>query len=175
MINKNIKKVNTKEIQKNSLVVQSNALIEASYKLTLQEKRLVLILTSMIKKNDEDFKKYRFKVKDLAKAFEISDRGYYQEVQNITTNLMERVLGIKENTGTFFIHWLSSAKYWDKEGCVDLKFAPELKLYLLKLKERFTQYALRNIVRFKSIYTIRIYEFLRQYFKILLQKIIKGT
>jgi len=153
-----------KQIEKNILVVQSNALIEASYRLTLQEKRLVLILISMIKKNDEDFKAYRFKVKDLAKAFGIKDSGsYYQEVQKITTGLMEKVLGIKEDTGTFFVHWFYYAKYWEKEGYVDLKFAPELKPYLLKIKERFTQFALKNIVKFKSIYTIRIYEFLRQY------------
>ena len=33
----------------------------------------------------------------------------------------------------------------------------------IKKKEQFTQYALRNIVKFKSVYSIRIYELLKQY------------
>lgn len=150
-----------KKIKKGSLVVQSNSLIEASYKLTLREKRLILILTSKVEKNDEDFKKYDFSVSELAALFEIKDDSYYTQVQKITKELMSKVLIIKEDKGLLFINWLSSAKY--EVGNVSLEFSPRLKPYLLSLKKQFTSYTLKNIVQFKSVYSIRIYELLKQY------------
>ena len=166
MNEENIRKVEIKDIQKNNLVVQSNALIEASYRLSLQEKRLILILTSMINKNDEDFKTYQFKVKDLAKMFGINDNDFYSRVEDITRGLRAKELAIrnKVENRVLYTGWLSSAHYFNNEGYVKLCFDPNLKPYLLNLKEQFTQYALRNIVKFKSVYTIRIYELLRQYF-----------
>ncbi|WP_251862429.1 replication initiation protein [Clostridium sp. Marseille-Q2269] len=48
-------------------VYQSNRLIEASYTLTVIEQKLIRLLASMIKKDDTDFKEYKFKTKDLIK------------------------------------------------------------------------------------------------------------
>ncbi len=41
----------------NIIVSQSNKLIEASYKMTLAEKRVVCLLASKIHRDDGDFKK----------------------------------------------------------------------------------------------------------------------
>ena len=50
-----------------------NHLIEARYRLTLQEQRLLLWLFSEIKPEDTDFKRYRVRIADLAKLIGISD------------------------------------------------------------------------------------------------------
>jgi plasmid replication initiation protein len=44
---------------------------------------------------------------------------------------------------------------------VTLKFSPDLKPYMLLLKEKFTQYQLANILSMKSKYSPRIYEILK--------------
>ena len=59
--------------QNNNLIVKSNYLIEASYKLTVQEVRVVLLLASMINKDDDKFKLYKVKVKDFIEFAGIID------------------------------------------------------------------------------------------------------
>ena len=44
---------------------------------------------------------------------------------------------------------------------VTLKFAPDLKPYLLKLKELYTSCRLTNVLNLKSRYSIRLYEILK--------------
>jgi plasmid replication initiation protein len=151
---------------KKSIVVKSNKLIEARHALTLAEQRIILLMISLIKPEDEDFKDYRIKIADFMKLVEIEDKGTYRKVEEITKNLMEKVLEIREPNTLLQVNWLASAHYIYKEGYVNLCFSPMLKPYLLKLKECFTQYELKNVIRLKSIYSIRIYELLKQYERI---------
>ena len=58
-----------------ALVVKHNKLIEAKYRLTLQEKRILLWLMSEIQPGDKDFKKYRVRIADLAAFVGISNDG----------------------------------------------------------------------------------------------------
>jgi plasmid replication initiation protein len=59
--------------------------------------------------------------------------------------------------------WLASAEYFIGQGYMELEFSPKLKPYLLQLKERFTTYRLHNVMQLRSVYSIRIYELLKQY------------
>ena len=150
------------------LIVKSNELIQASYKLTLQEARVILLLTSMIKRDDDDFKLYRIKVKDFAKFAGIEkNKNIYKQLFNLTKKLRKRDISIAKNDGRIMdIGWLSSSEYYSREGFVELEFSPKLKPYLLQLKERFTKYQLNNILKIKSFSGIRIYEFLKQWEKL---------
>jgi hypothetical protein len=64
------------------------------------------------------------------------------------------------------VNWLSSSKYVEGSGCVELRFDPNMKPFLLQLKNRFTNYRLSNVVQLKSQFSIRLYELLKQYEKI---------
>lgn len=150
----------------NSLVVKSNDLIEASYKLTLGEQRVILNLASQIKKDDVEFKIYRIKINELRQLLEIKNNSYYKDIKNITKELMKKVFSIHRNENVLQISWLSSAEYISGEGVVELCFDPKLKPFLLQLKERFTSYSLEYVNGLKSSYSIRIYELLKQYQRI---------
>lgn len=150
----------------NKIVCKSNALIEASYKLSAQEQWIILFLTSMIKNNDEDFKEYSLSVKEFSRLARISHKGEYSEVKDITRKLIGRVFTINEPHGPLQVSWLSSARYQSGEGTVTLRFDPGLKPYLLQLKNRFTKYNLHLVMQMKSSFSIRIYELLKQYEKI---------
>jgi len=145
---------------KNYLVVKSNKLIEAKYKLSLNEQRLIHTLISKIKSDDEEFKEYYIKVTELKDLFDLEDTTYYSKIKKITENLLGKTLSIQEEDGLLQINWISSAKYLDTRGVVKLKFDPDLKPYLLQLKNYFTAYGLDNILKLKSIYAIRLYEIL---------------
>ena len=148
------------------VVTKSNKLVEASYRLNVSEQRVMALLVTQIQPDDHDFKPYRFRVAELDKL--ISDqprtnKRLHSQVRALTRNLQEKVLQIEEPDGLLQVSWLCAAKYFDGEGEVELDFSPRLKPYLLQLKERFTSYKLRYVVKLRSRYSVRLYELLKQY------------
>ncbi|MCY6354833.1 replication initiation protein [Clostridium sp. ZS2-4] len=146
-------------------IYQSNKLIEASYTLTVLEQKLLRILASMIKKDDEDFKEYEFKIKDLMKILNTTNKRFYRDIDNLTDLLMQRIIKIKDgNTNKFTkYHWVDVAKY--NNGILKLKINPDLKPFYLSL-DWYTKYQLKNVLQFKSAYSFRVYELLKQYQKL---------
>lgn len=143
-------------------VVQSNKLVEARYALTVGEQRLILAMVSKIKISDEDFTEYRISLAELSKILDMPLSYVYREIERITNLLMSRVLTIRdENGGWLKIHWICKARYANQS--VSLSFMPDLKPYLIRLQNQFTICDLNIIRKFKSIYTIRIYQLLKQY------------
>jgi plasmid replication initiation protein len=153
-----------------SLVVQHNKIIEAKYRLSVGEQRLIKLLVSLIEPEDEDFKTYDISVKDLISLLGLSDKDFYGKVKVWSRKLIGNVLVFKDGDGDdcdeLQVSWLSSATYHKKQGTVSLRFDPALKPFLLHLKSHFTAYELGNVIRLKHTYSIRIYELLKQYEKI---------
>ena len=153
-------------ITEKKLVVQHNNIVEAKYRLTISEQRLIKYLVALIEKDDEDFKTYRIAVADLAGILQIKRKDYYQSVKNTTKGLVTKLLVFKSAGLTIQTAWLASAVYHDGEGFVDLQFSPLLKSFLMQLKFEFTKYELGNVIHLKHTYSMRIYELLKQYEKI---------
>ncbi len=155
-----------KNLEEKSLVVKSNRLIEASYRLTTQEQRLILLMASMIRSDDVDFHTYQIRVKDFNDIIGIKDKAGYRKTKDLTKKLLSRILEIRSERSLLQISWLSSAEYFEGQGYVELSFDPKLKPYLLQIKKYFTQYRLKDVIRLKSFYSVRLYELLKQYEKI---------
>jgi plasmid replication initiation protein len=153
----------TKSVSKKNLIVQHNKIIEARYKLSVGEQRLIKVLVSMIKSDDEDFKTYSIAVSDLVSLLEIKGGDTYNSVKLATKKLIGNVLIFDDGVETIQTSWLSVAHYKKGSGQVDLQFSPILKPFLLHLKNHFTSYELGNVINLKHIYSIRIYELLKQY------------
>ena len=145
------------------IVRQANNLIEASYKITIGESRIIRLLIAHIHPQDEDFKTYRINVTDFAGIFGLSDRDgrLYETISQASKALMSRVITIRDGESWLHMNWLSSAEYKHGSGYVELCFDKKLKPYLLQLKGYFTQYNLERITHFNSVYSIRIYEILK--------------
>lgn len=148
---------------KNKLIVKSNYIVEASYKLSVGEQRVIYVLTSMINKDDADFKLYKFTAKEFANIIGTKSKNIYSQVSQYVEALRDRDLTIIKEKSILKTKWLSSAEYFVDEGYVELEFSPKLKPYLLLLKERFTKLSLEQMVTFNSQYSGRIYEILKQY------------
>ena len=148
------------------LIVKHNKLIEANYKLTLQEQKLILTLAREITKEDNNFKKCVFTVEQLSDILGLEKKGYYSELKEITKSLISRVIQIKEPDGLLQVSWLNSAKYYDNKGTIELSFSNDLKPYLLQLGNHFTKLEFNQIVSLNSVYAIRIYELCKQYQKL---------
>jgi plasmid replication initiation protein len=120
-------------------------------------------MASKVAPTDEDFKLYEFKISDLGELLGSDRKDLYERVKELTRGLMKRVMQINEADGPLQVAWLSAAKYQRGRGIVKLEFSPQLKPYLLQLKERFTTYQLRNVVSLRSCHSVRLYELLKQY------------
>ena len=148
------------------LVTQSNKLIEARYTLPLGEQRLILSMIAQIQPNDEDFKEYRISINEFSEFMGINKNHVYAECKKTTKKLLSRVLEIQEPNVLVQTNWVSSARYIEGEGCLRIRFDPSLKPYLLQLKSNFTSCKLEMLLSFKSQYTMRIYNLLKQYEKL---------
>jgi plasmid replication initiation protein len=152
-------------MNKKRLVVQSNHLVEAKYRLSVDEQKIIRILISQIQKDDIDFKKYEFRVNDLADLLGMKHNNPYNVLEKITEKLLSRVLKFynhKEKT-LLQASWLSSALYKKGEGIVTLCFDPHLKPLLLQLQSYFTKYELEQIMQFNGQYTIRFFELMNSF------------
>jgi plasmid replication initiation protein len=150
----------------NKLIVKSNYIIEASYKLGLGEQRVIYVLASMIRSDDREFKDYRLTVKEFAEILGTKSKDMYAQVARYVEDLRDKNLTIIKEKSILKTKWLSSAEYFIDDGFVELCFDPKLKPYLLMLKERFTKLSVEQMVSFSSQYSGRIYELLKQYEKI---------
>jgi plasmid replication initiation protein len=146
----------------NNWIYQSNKLIEASYFFTVLEQKLIRVLASMIKKDDIDFKEYKFAAKDLSKLLNIDNKNIYMELDKITDRLMSRYIKIKNDNNKKFKkrHLIKMADF--ENGVLTLKIDEDMKEFYLKLNW-YTKYQLKNILQFKSTYSFRLYELLKQY------------
>ncbi len=148
------------------LVRKSNYLIEASYKLSAVEQKIILILASMIRPDDREFKKYLLKIGNIAQVIGLNSNNDYTYIKASTQNLLSKVFTITTPDSELQTHWFSSVEYFETRGDVEFTFDPKLKPFLLQLKERFTTYHLQEAVQLKSSFSIRMLELLRQYEKL---------
>ncbi|OKO92100.1 MULTISPECIES: replication initiation protein [Geobacillus] len=149
--------------QYNNAVTKSNALIEANYKLSTLEQKIILYLISQIHKDDDDFKMYKLPIQEFSELLGYRGSPKYTELREITKNLMRKVLEIREGQKLKQMSWVSYVEYDAHSGYVSLAFDPRLKPYLLQLKREFTTYRLKNVMELKSSYSIRMYELLKRW------------
>ena len=146
-------------------IVKSNSLVEARYRLSLQESHVIYWLLTQIRHDDEDFKPHQMTISEFSKMIGVEVDNQYSKLRDVTQNLMRRILNIYEPEKNEWLQvaWLSSARYQGKKGIVILKFDPDLKPYLLKLQSHFTKIDLVDTMKLKSVHSIRMFELLLQY------------
>jgi plasmid replication initiation protein len=150
---------------KSLIIRKSNALIEASHKLSISEQRLLILLASTITPDDEDFKEYELTVSKYAEMFKIDlnefNKSLYGTLETAVDSLMKQQISFKNGEEIIKRQWVSVSRYIPNSGVVRLKFDADLKPYFLQLKDRFTQYHVEHIVSFRGQYSPRLYELLK--------------
>lgn len=149
----------------NNSVSKLNNLVEARYKLSAPEQKIILLLASMVQPGDADFKMYKFRLVELISLLGLQSKGSYQTIENTVTNLMSQVFEVRMPDSNKWVKysWVIKSAYDGEEGCIYMQLHPDLKLFFLNLKRTFTTYKLFNILELKSGYSIRMYELLKQY------------
>ncbi|EAS2000447.1 replication initiation protein [Salmonella enterica] len=147
---------------------KSNALIEASYKLTLQEQRVLLMCIGKLNPTDNTSgKRFELTAEEFFLAFPDMNRSHAERrLQEAIDRLAERWILLRCNTENREIRWIQEkAKYFDGEGKIEIVFADSIMPYLTQLTQQFTAITVKNVSSLKSTYSIRIYELLMQFKK----------
>jgi plasmid replication initiation protein len=159
-----MQELNIPQISNPYLIVQDNEFINFRHTLTVQEARVFLSLVSQVDKNDADFKDYRIDVLQFIEQTGLKKKNIYSELKRVSTSLRKKEFRKENEDGSFLVSgYISSAEYRSGEGFVELTFDPKLKPYLLGLKTKFTQYDIRNILSLRSIFSILLFQLLKQF------------
>lgn len=153
-------------------VYKSNALVEASYRLTPAEQRIMLSCIAQVRRDQPitDEVLYSVSATEYAALADTESHSVYKELADAALRLKRREVWIAERPNgngsreeTLITGWVQSIRYRKAEGRVELRFSKDMLPYLTQLTEQFTRYALGDIARLNSGYAIRLYELLCQW------------
>lgn len=146
------------------LVVKSNELINARMNgFTVAQVRLFEMLIAQLDKDLDEFQTQRVYLADFISETGTKHKGEFERAREVTKSLMGQVIEIWDGDKLKQRNILYRADYDKKKPYVEIVFHPDLRPYLLQLKERFTSYDVRNILALKKIHSIRLYQLLKQY------------
>ena len=144
-------------------VVQSNSLIEAGYRLTLDEKRLIIAAISTIDSRLKAPDSIDITAHQYATLFKIDMDSAYKQLKAATVKLYNRNIRIKNADKQDDFRWIYKKTYHKREGRVTLYLTPDIKPYISELRRSYSGYYLDSISDLKSFYSIRIFELINQY------------
>jgi plasmid replication initiation protein len=145
-------------------VTKANHLVQASYKITLQEKKLVLAAMSCCDSRGEAQKTVKITASDFAEVTGMELKHAHTELYKAADKLYDRSIIVKDPEQTEEFRWIQSkAKKHKGEGMVTLTWSDQILKYISQLKEQFTTYRLGSVGRLQSTYSIRLYELLMQF------------
>jgi plasmid replication initiation protein len=157
--------------KKNLTVYKANEVVEAGYKLTLNEQRVVLACIAQVNSKDAllTTDEFELSAKDFAALFSVSEDRAYHALVEVAESLFNRYVVVnnpdpkRPKVKRLKMRWISSIEYLTDEGKISLCFSQKILPYLSELKGRFTSYELKHIGNMTSIYAIRLYELLMQW------------
>lgn len=154
-------------------IVKSNHMIEASYRLSVAEQRVILSAISQVRRDKPvtDEVLYSVTAADIAQLCGSDPNTAYRDLQNAAERLQtRRVSLILEPDGVTIRSkrrrvtcWVQTVDYIDQEGRIEMRFGKDILPYLTGLQREFTRYALSDVAKMTSAYGIRLYELLVQW------------
>ena len=159
---------------KKELVVKSNRLVEASYRLTEIEMQIVLYSICRSREDGVGLSPkdpLTIRADDFVARFGTNTNKVYGQLKNAMDTLYKRTLIIRDEdpkTGKPRVvetRWISDKAYIDGAGQIQITFAHKVIPFISQLEGDFTPYLLKQIGRMTSVYAVRLYELLLQYLK----------
>jgi len=151
------------------LVVKDNALIDASFNLSLVEQRLLLLaiieareVSNLTTDTALEIKAYTYQ-----EQFNIDESNSYKQLHEASRQLFNRHFSYldryKSNDVVTFARWINRASYMNDKGTVILYLSNEVISLISRLEKHFTKYLLDQVAGLKSQYSIRFYELFARY------------
>jgi len=142
-------------------VTQSNELVRSSQKLSIQEKRLIVLAIAQINPMETSKRlEYRVKAKDFEEFFNIKSKAVYAELKKACRSLFDRSYKTYNKNKKLCTEgrWVQRVTYFDDKGEVQIKFAEDIMPHLQGLAGKFSSYRLNTLPNFSTNYVWRMFE-----------------
>ena len=156
--------------EKQNLIVKDNALINASYRLSLVEERLIILSIIEARESGKGINAndpLSVHAESYIKNFNVHRNGAYKALKEACNDLFERRFSYQEARGkgvaNITSRWVSQIAYIDHLATVELIFSPAVIPFITRLEERFTSYELKQISSLSSVHAMRLYELVIQW------------
>jgi plasmid replication initiation protein len=153
---------------KSDLVVKDNALINASYYLSLTEQRLILL--AIIQARAEKMtssNEFKVQVSSYINAFGVEKSTAYEALQKAVDTLINRRFSyyriVNDQQEKVTTNWVQSVAYATNESYIKIQFTDAVMPLITQLEKHFTSYQLEQVKDLTSIYAIRLYELIIQW------------
>lgn len=156
---------------KKLVVYKANQVVEAGYRLSLNELRVVLACIGQVRSKEELLvtDEFELSAKDFAEFFSVSNDRAYHALLEVTDSLFNRYMVVdnpysdRPRVKRLKMRWISSIEYLTEEGKISLCFSQKILPFLSNLKGSFTKYDIEHIGNMTCVYAIRLYELLMQW------------
>ena len=149
---------------------KSNSLISAKYRASLVECKLMSISLSQADKMVKEEVEINGEVvpvftstmysSDLTKQLGVTSKNLPTQLRSAYTKMAARQIGVEENGEFMYRNLFIGSDY--KNGVFKLYYNPLLGNYYRKLSSNFTMLNLEEQLSFRSIYSFRLHEVLKQ-------------
>jgi plasmid replication initiation protein len=149
---------------KNLTIAKANFLTEASYRISLQEQRLIISCLNVIDGRAEVPKNVTICASQYADNFGLTMKNAHRELYKAAEKLYDRSIIVKDPKQTTEFRWIQKKILKNQgEGMVTMTFTDEIIGYISQLKTHFTSYKIHHVSNLKSVYSMRLYELLIQF------------
>lgn len=142
-------------------IYKSNDLVEAGYRLSLAEQRLIVLSLGQLDSRNLKQKHVTLYARDYAKQWGVNEDNAMREIKQASRRLFERYITLKNDDETRKFRWIQeSVEYHKGEGRVSFTFSDRILPFLFELdfKLGVTKYELLSVSGFSSVYSFRLYE-----------------
>lgn len=148
----------------NRLVVKDNALIDASFNLSLVEQRIMLLAIVEAREMEalSPTTPIEVSVSSYVQQFRADSNNIYGAIKDSVRTLKRREFSYvdryKGKLAYTTANWVNRVTYVDDGGMIVLYLSEEVISMISRLEDQFTKYHLEQVSDFKSKYSTRLYE-----------------
>ncbi|BFN00708.1 replication initiation protein RepM [Pseudoduganella danionis] len=152
------------------LVVKTNHLNTVLQNLSLAEIRIMQLAIIDARENGKGLNANDplfISAQRYAEAFETTTENGYLRLKEASIHLLKRYFSfINPRNNLVSSNWLSQVEYLENRGGIEIVFTPAVVEGITRIDgaiDFFTKYLLSNTIKFKSVYSVRLYELITQF------------
>ncbi|MCG8313798.1 MAG: replication initiation protein [Pseudomonadales bacterium] len=151
------------DINAEQLVMKDNALIMASYSLTVEEQRLILACIEKAQRQKDPLASRAIEitltVQEYADLYNVKMGTAYKALSASSNKLYERSIRIDEEGLTRKVRWLQEQANYDS-GKVCLRFSDTISRHIRDIVTEQTAFRLEQATQLRTQHSIRLFEIL---------------
>jgi plasmid replication initiation protein len=140
------------------IAVIHNKLARAQSDLSPLGMRIMVLLATRVS-HDHDLLKHKLKVQEYKARLGLTGGSAYNTLEQVADEMLKSLVEVEdfiEGSRTKF-QILSRAKYYDRDGIIELQFHEDMRPFLVDLREHFTQIPTVVFLRLRSGYAMKMY------------------